>query len=725
VIRGGSLDTHVRKINRDLVVGWLVIVAVLFVSYCGEVLKGERTLLYLVVFMILTALPAFVCLCLYLKEPQMEKLRYYIVVGYFIMYLFSMITGSTSMVFSYILPMLSLLVLYHQPNLILVTGIASFIVNVISIAMKFANGQMTLATSKDGEIQLALLLLCFGGSYTATRLYDEITKENIAYTKMLDEKNSQIQKMTLQTITTIANTIDAKDEYTKGHSKRVSEYSAAIAEELGFVDEDTRNIRSIALLHDIGKIGVPDSVLNKPGRLTDEEYRIMKQHTVIGGEILKDIGMIPGIDIGAKYHHERYDGKGYPDGLKGEEIPFIARIICVADAYDAMTSNRVYRRHLSDEKVMQELNNSIGTQFDPAVARALIRLIKEKRLPKVEMDNEEEPHISDTTRILSRVMEKREQQITEQMLYDELTSLYNRSGGERLIKEALENGKGCFMLFNLDGFRTVNNKTGFLWGDIYLKVVAQCIQKMGRDVIVSRFGGDEFAVFFKNVTTKEAAIEKIEGFMRDIKKHSEEQKELNDLSVSAGIVLCTKEGEVLSDILLKADKALYYAKQQGGHRYSFYQGEHLATKEENPAKVHLEQLVHILKDKEPDDGVRFTYPEIDKIYGFFKEVSNRKNQTVYIMMFTAVPNPKREVSVEERDNVMRILDHAMITSIHSEGITMRYSSTQRIVTLMNISMEEVYVVAEQIMKSFYKMYDRREVNIYYDIVDLSSINEEN
>jgi diguanylate cyclase (GGDEF)-like protein/putative nucleotidyltransferase with HDIG domain len=672
--------------------------------------------------MVITALPAFICFCLYLKQPDMERLRYYIVAGYFMMYLFSMITGSTSMVFSYILPMLSLLVLYHQPNLILTTGIAAFIVNIISIAIKFGTGQMTLSNSKDGEIQIALLLLCFGGSYMATKLYDEITAENADYMKMLDEKNSQIQKMTLQTITTIANTIDAKDEYTKGHSKRVSEYSAAIAEELGFVEEDVRNIRSIALLHDIGKIGVPDSVLNKPGKLTDEEYRIMKQHTVIGGEILKDIGMIPGIDIGAKYHHERYDGKGYPDGLKGEEIPFLARIIGVADAYDAMTSNRVYRRHLSDDKVMKELNDSIGAQFDPAVARALIRLIREKRLPEVEQDNEE-PQISDTTRILSRVIEKREQQITEQMLYDELTSIYNRSGGERMIKEALEHGTGCFMLLNLDSFRTVNNKTGFLWGDIYLKVVAKCIQKMGNDIIVSRFGGDEFAVFLKNVTAKEAAIEKVEAFMTDIKKHSEDQEELNDLSVSIGIVICAKEGEVFSDILLKADKALYYAKQQGGHRYSFYQGEHIASKEENPAKIHLEHLVRLLKDKEPDDGVRFTYPEIDKIYELFKEVSNRKNQAVYIMMFTAVPNPHHDVSVEERDNVMRILDHAMTTSVHSEGITMRYSSTQRIVTLMNISMKEVYSIAEQIMKSFYKMYDRREVNIYYDIVDLSSISD--
>ena len=180
------LDSHTHKINRNLVIGWLIIVGVLFVSYCGEVIKGTRTVPYLIAFMIATAVPAFFCLYLYRKKPDMKELRYYIVVGYFIMYLFSMFTGSTSMVFSYILPMLSLLVLYHQPNLILYTGIASMIVNIISIIGKFYTGAMTLETSRDAEIQIALLVLCFGGSYVATKLYDEITKENASYISIVD-----------------------------------------------------------------------------------------------------------------------------------------------------------------------------------------------------------------------------------------------------------------------------------------------------------------------------------------------------------------------------------------------------------------------------------------------------------------------------------------------------------------------------------------------------------
>lgn len=216
------METKEDKINHSLVVGWLVIVTVLLISYLGEVIKGERTITYLFIFMIVTVIPAVTAYILYLKNHSMNGLRYYIVTGYFLMYLFCMITGSTNMVFSYILPMLSFLVLYHQPKLILYTGVASVLINIVSIAIKIVNGEMTISNSKDAEIQIALLSLCFVGSYVATKLYDNITKENLEYMQMLNEKNNEIQKMTFQAIETIANTIDAKDTYTQGHSYRVA-----------------------------------------------------------------------------------------------------------------------------------------------------------------------------------------------------------------------------------------------------------------------------------------------------------------------------------------------------------------------------------------------------------------------------------------------------------------------------------------------------------------------
>lgn len=146
---------------------------------------------------------------------------------------------------------------------------------------------------------------------------------------------------------------------------------------MGWSKERCEALRKIALLHDIGKIGIPDAVLNKPSRLTDEEYEIMKSHVLIGGDILKDFTIVQDVADGARYHHERYDGKGYAKGLKGEEIPLNARIIGIADAFDAMTSNRVYRQKMDMDYVLSELRKGSGTQFDPNIVKIMISLIEE------------------------------------------------------------------------------------------------------------------------------------------------------------------------------------------------------------------------------------------------------------------------------------------------------------------------------------------------------------
>lgn len=713
------MNSHVQKINKNLILGWLVIVAILFVAYSGEVLKGERTVQYLIVFTIVTAVPALICFFLYRKEPDRVMLRYYIVVGYFFMYIFSIMTGSTSMVFCYILPMLSFLLLYHQPRLIIVTGAVSLIVNGISIAAKLYNNQLTLSDSKDVEIQMALLVLCFAGSYLATRLYDEITVQNRGYLEMLDEKNQQIQKMTLQTIATIANTIDAKDEYTKGHSRRVAEYSAAIAKELGFSAKEIQDIHSVALLHDIGKIGVPDAVLNKPGKLTQEEYHLMKQHTVIGGEILKDIGTIPGIDVGAKYHHEKYDGTGYPEGLAGEDIPFVARIIAVADAYDAMTSSRVYRKRLGEEKVIREIADGVGTQFDPKAAEALLTLHREGRLKNISPDAEEEENLNDVARILSRVIGKSGEQTAEKMLLDELTGVYNESFGDKLIKEALDQGNGCLMLFKVDRFRRINNIAGFAKGDVFLRVTAQCIKQLSPEVIVSRVDEDEFVAFFPMVEGKAEAVDLAEQFQQGVRNKIMEMPGLSELSVSMGVTMCDKDVDNYAEMFQKAEKALYYAEQKGGGTYHYHETEVTMT-ERNLSKVDLEQLINYIKNKAHYEGCfQLTYPEFGKIYEYIKKVAERNNQQVQLLMFTIAVNPGEKVSLEEREQVMSYLERAIISSVRGVDVTTRYSSTQRIVMLMNLNHEQIAVVTDRIMKEFYKMYSQRRISVYYDIADLS------
>lgn len=200
-------------------------------------------------------------------------------------------------------------------------------------------------------------------------------------TLRLKRRQAEYQNIINQSLNTFANTIDAKDKYTNGHSQRVAVYSRELAKKLKLSKEEQERIYYIALMHDIGKIGIADEILNKPGKLTEEERAVIMSHPAIGGEILKDFTSLPGISEGARYHHERYDGTGYNEGLKGEEIPFFARIICVADSYDAMSSTRCYRKDLDEETIVRELKNNAGTQFDPDIVAVMLELIEEGKVP--------------------------------------------------------------------------------------------------------------------------------------------------------------------------------------------------------------------------------------------------------------------------------------------------------------------------------------------------------
>ena len=187
----------------------------------------------------------------------------------------------------------------------------------------------------------------------------------------------KVAEMNIQVVTALATAIDAKDNYTNGHSSRVAEYARMIAERAGYSKEQQNEIYMTGLLHDVGKIGIPDEVINKPS--TDDEYERIKDHPVIGSEILGSIKDRPKLAEGARWHHERYGGGGYPDGISGEQIPAEARIIAVADAYDAMTSRRSYRDVMTQEKVRSEIENGMGTQFDPSFAKIMLAMIDEDK----------------------------------------------------------------------------------------------------------------------------------------------------------------------------------------------------------------------------------------------------------------------------------------------------------------------------------------------------------
>ena len=229
--------------------------------------------------------------------------------------------------------------------------------------------------------------------------------------------------MANETVMAIANAVDAKDVRTHQHSMCVAEYAVLIAQEMNCFkwwqrSKALSSLRKAAQMHDIGKIGIPDSVLNKVGRLTDEEYAKMKSHVVGGAEILKDFTLVEHVVDGTRYHHERYDGRGYPDGLKGEEIPLFGRIIGVADAFDAMTSNRVYRNHMDTDYVMNEMKRGRGTQFDPDALDAFLRLVDKgvidlDKIYAQKLEEIRQMDQTDQTELLRRVEEDKQIQAAE------------------------------------------------------------------------------------------------------------------------------------------------------------------------------------------------------------------------------------------------------------------------------------------------------------------------
>ena len=193
------------------------------------------------------------------------------------------------------------------------------------------------------------------------------------------ELYTKMRKVYLDTIRALAAAIDAKDPYTKGHSERVAETSVALAQELNLSDKDIENIEYTALLHDIGKIGIADNILGKNSSLTNKEFDKIKEHTVMGAKIIEPVDFLKNSYKAIYHHHEKYNGAGYPDGLKEKDIPLSARIIAVADAYDAMGSDRPYRKKLNKDKILNELKDQSGKQFDPEIVKALISVLDRER----------------------------------------------------------------------------------------------------------------------------------------------------------------------------------------------------------------------------------------------------------------------------------------------------------------------------------------------------------
>lgn len=230
-----------------------------------------------------------------------------------------------------------------------------------------------------------LLIQAFFSTFVIDILYTRrnelndalIQAEKAKFVDELNMKNRELEQLSQETFESIAKAVDANDPYTAGHSKRVARYAQEIAFRLGFSEQEADEVYYAGLIHDVGKLGIDNNIINKKGKLTDEEYSEIKRHPSVGYEILKGISIKGKFAEGAKCHHERIDGNGYPNHLNSDEIPYLAKIISVADAYDAMTSKRPYRDVLPQEVVREQIERGKGTQFDPEIAEIMLAMIDE------------------------------------------------------------------------------------------------------------------------------------------------------------------------------------------------------------------------------------------------------------------------------------------------------------------------------------------------------------
>ncbi len=390
----------------------------------------------------------------------------------------------------------------------------------------------------------------------------------------LKEKSDKLEKMTVNTFAAIANVVDSKNKYTMGHSIRVAAYAKSIGKMLNWTEEELKNLYTGALLHDIAKIAVPDKILNKGDVLSDDEFAVIRQHPEMGASILMDVDVTRKIQEGVLYHHEHWDGTGYPRGIKGDEIPVYARIIAIADAYDAMTTDRAYRKRLTTAQVIDEFEKGCGTQFDPDLCRIFINMLT------IGFETEESEYIdynSDEKRensvLLKEFFKKFTDDIQASQDTESFTGLLNKRGFERrLMSERVDIRGGYFIMMDIDNFKLTNDNFGHLQGDKAILMFANLLSKNFDDGnLICRMGGDEFAVFITKDYTKEQVSEIVEEFMDLFKLETSCEEAFKHLTLSIGISHFPTDGENFETLYKKADRALYIVKYNDKNGYMFYE----------------------------------------------------------------------------------------------------------------------------------------------------------
>ena len=273
-------------------------------------------------------------------------------------------------------------ILYEDWELTLFTTAISVAGTLVGIIARSLDSGYNKDIGPEGAIALSLPIsvMIFARLINKTLQERRVEVRDAVIRAEKSRANEEKMALSFKMLETLAGTIDAKDKYTNGHSMRVAIYSTILAEKLGWNESQIEKLRYEALLHDIGKIGVPDSILNKPSKLSDMEFDLIKSHTLVGSDILKNMVAVPNATEVARHHHERFDGRGYPTGISGTEIPLNARIVCIADSFDAMSSDRIYRKALSKDIIREELIKGRGTQFDPDLLDVFLELFDAYKL---------------------------------------------------------------------------------------------------------------------------------------------------------------------------------------------------------------------------------------------------------------------------------------------------------------------------------------------------------
>lgn len=537
-----------------------------------------------------------------------------------------------------------------------------------------------------------------------------------------DKLRNQTERVSLQMMKTLAATIEAKDDYMRGHSYRVAEYSALIAKQLGWSENEVENLRNAAYLHDIGKIGVPDTILNKPTRLTDEEFAAIKSHTVMGADILKDITLLDHlVDIA------RNDGNGYPDGLVGEEIPLSARIVCVADSYDAMRSRRIYRNALPDEEIRRELLDNCNTQFDPQIARMFVDML-DNGMVVIDEDNPAAQGYRDNAAIesvadkfISEVMKTMSSQEKADSV-DYLTGLHMRSRGQQIIAALMQDNDGCLAFIDMDNLKKVNDVHGHKAGDRALKLIGNLLAKETENETFAacRLGGDEFLIFmpYSDRASVESVIKRIfEGFERA----READCEIKEAALSAGLCMTTK-GAMFESDYTKADKALYYVKQNCKGSYFFYEQLLADNKENTNLSADLRNVAKLLKESGSYTGaLDLNYREFARIYEFVNNVGDRHKHNCYLVMVTMNTLPEQLADIEEIEKALDYMEQSIRSKIRKVDVCTRYSSMQYLIILFEPQENQIPNVMERIFMHYYELCDRENFKPQYEYIKMTEV----